>query len=167
MKELDHLVPLLAKKKQLDDDIAAVIRAGDPNVRFSTKKFVPDLGEFYFLKLATVFQDLKQSVKSNADFDFLAILDDATRMLFGIDVNQARIEVKTRYAQIGNNHIKGLKPTKFDLLAFVALADDYTCRHIGIIRSSDIVIDRQERIRCSDYYRKGLVRWKTSHWTEL
>ncbi len=88
-------------------------------------------------------------------------------MKFNLNFDEVRVEVKTRHAQVGNNHLFGIKPQKFDLLAFVALSDNLKCRHIGLIKSSDIKVDNQSRIKYSDYYRNGLVIWKSNDWEEI
>jgi hypothetical protein len=163
-----ELLDLLRKRRGIDREIARLIaEAHKGAVRFSEKKFVGDLGEYYFYKLAPAFLNIEQSLTSNKNCDFTGTLTDEGRRLLGVDFNDVRIEVKTRHAQVGNNHIFSIDNSKFDLLAFVALADDFTCRHIGIIRGEDIVVDRQNRIKYSDYYNRGLVRWQTTEWTEL
>jgi hypothetical protein len=136
-------------------------------IRLSSKKLVADLGEYYFYKAASFFAELKQGVTSNCDCDFTGKLFPEFREKFNLNLGEVRVEVKTRHAQVGNNHLFGIKPQKFDLLAFVALSDDLKCRHIGLIRSSDIQVDSQRRIKYSDYYRNGLVVWKSNDWEEL
>lgn len=66
-----------------------------------------------------------------------------------------RIEVKTRYAQNGNNHLFGIKKEKFDLLAFVMLDQFYRCEFIGIINVNKIIPDRQNRIKHLDYFKNS------------
>src|SRR5690606_36918508 len=131
------------------------------------KKFVGDLGEYYFSQNMPPFLAVSQSTTSNDDFDFMGNLSAAGAEILSVPAGNVRIEVKTRHAQKGDNHLFGLHPEKFDLLAFVALADDFSCRYIGLIRSADITVDRQRRIRFSDYHRKKLVRWETNEWREL
>ncbi len=168
MKIDEELKLLLEKKRKTDLAIANYFEQKYPNkIRFSSKNFVGDLGEFYFYKLASCFADLTQSKTSNSNCDFFGVLAPEYQTKFDLNKEQIKIEVKTRHAQSGNNHLFGVHPEKFDLLAFVALADDFQCRHIGIIKSSDIKIDKQSRITYSDYYKKGLVLWKTNSWTEL
>lgn len=163
-----HLLDLLRKRRNIDVQIARVIAdLHKGEVRFSEKKFVGDLGEYYFYKFSPAFLTIEQSLTSNRNCDFTGMLTEEGRQLLGLDVNKVRIEVKTRHAQVGNNHIFAVNNSKFDLLAFVALADDFSCRHIGLIRGEDIVVDRQNRIKYSDYYNRELVRWKTSDWIEL
>jgi hypothetical protein len=160
---------LLEQKRKVDLEIAKLItESSEGKIRFSAKKFIGDLGEFYFLKSATLFSDLEQSRTSNSDCDFVGILNEDGQRTLEIGPEKVRIEVKTRHAQSGDNHIFGVNKAKFDLLAFVALADDLTCRHIGIIRSIDIgTVDKQKRITYSPYYTNGLVRWRTNEWIEL
>lgn len=167
--EIDsELLDLLRRRREIDIQIARVIGdAHDGAIRFSEKKFVGDLGEYYFYKFAPSFLTIEQSLTSNKNCDFTRKLTDEGRQLLGLGMNDVRIEVKTRHAQVGNNHIFSIDNTKFDLLAFVALADDFSCRHIGLIRGEDVVVDQQNRIKYSDYYNRGLVRWKTTDWTEL
>ena len=164
----DRLRLLLLKKRQIDLEIEQVITENyNGKVRFSSKKFVGDLGELYFYNSVPLFSELAQSSTSNNDYDFIGKLYPKFSGLFGLNSVNVRIEIKTRHAQEGNNHLFGINTQKFDLLAFVALTNDFQCRHIGIINSSDITVDRQNRIRYSDYYRKGLVKWKTTEWMEL
>lgn len=168
MKIEEELKLLLEKKRKTDLEIADYFEQKYPNkIRFSSKKFVGDLGEFYFYKLAICFEGLRQMGTSNSTCDFEGILAPEFRDKFNLNTEQIRIEVKTRHAQSGNNHLFGVHPEKFDLLAFVALADDFRCRHIGIIKSSDIKIDKQNRITYSNYYKNGLVLWETNPWIEL
>ena len=161
------LLVLLKQRREIDLAIAKLVAESTEGVRFNEKKFVGDLDEYYFSQNTPACLKLTQSITSNDDFDFKGELTDEGSAIFGLPSGDVRIEVKTRHAQKGNNHLFGLNPEKFDLLAFVALADDFSCRHIGMIRSIDITVDRQKRIRYSDYYRKGLVTWKTTDWVEL
>lgn len=162
------LVELLKQRRLIDLEIAKVIAESNRgSIRFSEKKFVGDLGEYYFYKFAPPFLEIEQSTTSNKDCDFRGKLSEGGRQLFGLENERVRIEVKTRHAQVGNNHLFAIDNTKFDLLAFVALADDFSCRYIGMISGRDIVVDRQNRIKYSDYYKRGLVRWQTTPWTEL
>lgn len=82
---------------------------------------------------------------------------DGTTAALGIKKTPMRVELKTRYDQKGNNHIFGLHPEKFNLLAFVMLDKYYECKHIGIIESAKIKVDVQNRIKYNDYYRTGKV----------
>ncbi len=168
MEVESKLVDLLKQRRLIDLEIARVI--GESNlgsIRFSEKKFVGDLGEYYFFKFCPPFLEIEQCETSNKYFDFQGRLSEEARELFELEDTQVRIEVKTRHAQIGNNHLFAIDNTKFDLLAFVALADDFSCRYIGMISGRDIVVDRQNRIRYSDYHKRGLVKWETAGWTEL
>lgn len=142
------LAELLKQRRRIDLKIAKVIAESNPgSIRFSEKKFVGDLGEYYFYKFAPSFLEIEQSVTSNKDCDFRGRLFEEGRQLFGLNDEKVRIEVKTRHAQVGNNHLFVINNTKFDLLAFVALADDFSCRYIGIICGRDIVVDKQKRIK--------------------
>lgn len=164
----EHLNMLLLKKRNIELEIEKLfIDKLGISSRFNSKKFVGDLGEYYFSRAANFLSQLTQSITSNFDCDFVGKLFPEFQKNFDINVEDVRIEVKTRHAQVGNNHLFGITPEKFDLLAFVALSDDFSCRHIGIIKSKVIKIDKQKRIKYSDYYRKGLVVWKTNDWKEL
>jgi hypothetical protein len=162
-----ELLILLRQRRDIDLAIAKLVGESRNGVRFSEKKFVGDLGEFYFFQNRPPFLELTQSVTSNDEFDFRGKLSAEGADVLKVPEGHVRIEVKTRHAQRGNNHLFGLHPEKFDLLAFVALADDFSCRYIGLLRSADITADHQNRIRFSDYHKKGLVRWETNEWTEL
>jgi hypothetical protein len=166
MKIDEELKLLLENRRKLDLAIANYFEQKYPNkIRFSPKKFVGDLGEFYFFKLASCFADLKQSETSNSYCDFEGVLKPEYEAKFNLNKEKIKIEVKTRHAQKGDNHLFGVCPEKFDLLAFVALTDDFQCRHIGIIKSSCIETDKQNRITYSKYIEK--VIWKTNPWIEL
>ena len=164
----EKLNSLLAQKRIIDLEIEKLFsdRLGISS-RFSSKKFVGDLGEYYFSKAASFLSELTQSITSNFDCDFTGKLLPEFQERFDLNLQSVRIEVKTRHAQVGNNHLFGVMPEKFDLLAFVALSDNFMCRHIGVIKSIHIKPDKQKRIRYSDYYNKGLVIWKTNDWEEL
>lgn len=164
----ENLKLLLMQKRKIDLKIEKLFseKLGISS-RFSSKKFVGDLGEYYFSKAANFLSELTQSTTSNFDCDFVGKLIPEFQKKFDLSSEDVRIEVKTRHSQIGNNHLFGIIAEKFDLLAFVALSDDFSCRHIGIIKSTDIKIDKQNRIKYSDYYRKGFVIWKTNDWEEL
>ena len=140
--EFDNELELLLRQKRSIELEIEKLFTGNYNeiIRFSSKKFVADLGEYYFYKAATFLSDLKQSRTSNFDCDFVGKLLPEFREVFGLNIEEVRVEVKTRHAQIGNNHLKGINLQKFDLLAFVALSDDLRCRHIGIIKSIDIKV---------------------------
>lgn len=164
----DKLISLLIQKRNVDLEIEKLFEENyKGTIRFSSKKFVADLGEYYFYRAAGFLTDLRQSSTSNSACDFVGKLSKEFQELFDINVEDVRIEIKTRHAQIGNNHLFGLKPEKFDLLAFVSLFDDFSCRHIGVIKSHDITVDNQNRIKYSEYYKNGLVVWKTNDWFEL
>jgi hypothetical protein len=166
MKIDKDLKLLLEIRRKLDLAIENYFVQKYPNkIRFSPKKFVGDLGEFYFYELASCFESLTQSKTSNDKCDFEGVLANEYRAKFNLNNEQIGIEVKTRHAQSGNNHLFGVYPEKFDLLAFVALNEDFQCRYIGIIKSSDITIDNQNRIKFSDYLEK--VKWETNPWIEL
>jgi hypothetical protein len=164
----EKLKQLLLQKRQIDLEIEKLITENYlGGIRFSSKKFVGDLGELYFYQQAKIFSKLSQSQTSNNEHDFSGSLLPEFQELFELDNALVRVEIKTRHAQLGNNHLKGINIQKSDLVAFVALDNDFQCRHIGIIKSSDITVDRQNRIRYTDYYNRGLVRWETNQWVEL
>lgn len=164
----EALKRLLVQKRLIDIEIEKLIVENySGTIRFSSKKFVGDLGELYFYQQAKIFSELTQSQTSNNKHDFSGLLLPEFQELFELDNPFVRVEIKTRHAQIGNNHLKGIDIQKSDLVAFVALDNDFQCRHIGIIKSSDITVDQQTRIRYSDYYKRGLVRWETNQWVEL
>jgi|GEM_PF-2352484 hypothetical protein len=102
--------------------------------RFSTKKFVADLGEYYFYEnCKDIFETLDQNKKATADYDFSGSLKQGK--ILNTDV---RIEVKTRHAQDGNPYLLGVKPKKFDILAFIFLDENLSCRYIGIVNKKEI-----------------------------
>lgn len=164
----EQLKQMLVQKRLIDIEIEKLIIDNYSGaIRFSSKKFVGDLGELYFYQQVKIFSELTQSPISNNEHDFSGLLLPEFQKLFELVNPFVRVEIKTRHAQIGNNHLKGIDIQKSDLVAFVALDNDFQCRHIGIIKSSDITVDRQNRIRYSDYYKRGLVRWESNKWTEL
>ena len=70
-------------------------------LRFSRKKFVADLGEYYFyLNCKDIFMDLTQEKKSNASYDFSAKPNPKVSYQNFPNKKIIRIEVKTRHAQI-------------------------------------------------------------------
>ena len=149
-----RLLSLLNEKKKLDLKIRKLIINDTNNkIRFSEKKFVGDLGEYYFFKHAnTAFSSCSQKIQSNAAFDFYGTLKEKYKRTLTIKKDNLRIEVKTRYAQNGNNHLFGIKKDKFDLLAFVKLDDSYRCEYIGIVKVSKLKPDKQNRIKHRDYF---------------
>lgn len=168
MTTMENLRNFLKSRRQLDLEIGRMIeREFEGRIRFSPKKFVGDLGELYFYLNAPLFSELVQSSASNDECDFRGILKGEYLEAFGLDSAEVRIEVKTRHAQRGDNHLFGLHPVKFDLLAFVLLGDDFDCRHIGIIRSSDLKPDRQHRIKYGSYYNNCLVKWQLNPWVMI
>jgi hypothetical protein len=164
----ETLKQMLFEKRQLDLEIEKFINESlHAKFRFSAKKFTGDLGELYFYQIAApLFTRLEQSVHSNEDCDFRGELLPEYSNLFELPPGEIRIEVKCRHDQEGNNHLFGIKTEKFDLLAFVALDSDFQCRHIGLIKASDIVVDNRDRIRYTIYYKRNLVRWQTTPWVE-
>jgi hypothetical protein len=160
-----RLCKLLLKKQSVEIEIEKLLV--NNKTRFSYKKFVGDLGEFYFgFHAAKKFKRIKQNVAPNADWDYNVELKTGITSLLGIKDGSIRVEVKTRYDQKGNNHIFGLHPDKFDLLAFVILDKFYKCKHIGIIESSKIIVDRQNRIKYNDYYNTGKVFVLYDEWNQ-
>ncbi|QEK99466.1 hypothetical protein FKG96_01195 [Olivibacter sp. LS-1] len=164
-----ELASLLREKRSLDSKIERYIKESTNNViRFSAKKFVGDLGEYYFFKHADIFKNIHQCAPSNSDCDLIGELKDGFAQEHNLPPS-VRIEVKTRYAQMGNNHLFGINCEKFDLLAFVALDELFQCRYIGILKVDDVLekVDGQKRIRYSDLHEGKRVIWESSEWTEL
>lgn len=159
---------MLFQKRQIDLEIEKFINQSLlGKFRFSAKKFTGDLGELYFSQIAApLFSRLEQSPFSNEDCDFRGELLPEYSALFELTPGEIRIEVKCRHDQEGNNHLFGLDTEKFDLLAFVALDSNFQCRHIGLIKATDIFPDKQKRIRYTNYYKRKLVKWETSVWVE-
>jgi len=106
-----YLLDLLKEKNKLDLKIKNfIIQSTHKKVRFSEKKFVGDLGEYYFFKHAmAVFSSCSQNIQSNSACDFEGKLNDKYKKILGIKKENLRIEVKTRYSQNGNNHLFGIK----------------------------------------------------------
>jgi hypothetical protein len=119
-----RLLELLRQRRELDLTIAKLFGESAEGIRFSEKKFVGDLGEYYFSQNPPRFLTITQSLMSNNDYDFDGKLTEEGVAIFGLPSESVRIEVKTRHAQKGNNHLFQIHPEKFDLLAFVALADE-------------------------------------------
>ncbi|MFV1884924.1 MAG: hypothetical protein ACMZ7B_10585 [Balneola sp.] len=146
----------------IEDKIQKLLRKKD--VRFSSNKFVGDLGEYYF-KLNTekiIFESLDQSKNSNDKFDFLGVLKDDFQAKYSLP-KTVRIEVKTRKFQSGTPQIFGLNKDKFDLLAFVALDKDYSCYYISLIKKEMVLPDKQKRIR----YKNALKFWPELDYQEF
>ena len=155
---------LLSEKVKLEKQIAQLVSQESP-VRFSYKKFVADLGEYYFfINCKHIFEgdSLIQSKTSNAPADFSGQISESLAQQFDIDKN-VRIEVKTRYHQTGNPHIFGLDTSKFGLLAFVAIDENYHFDYIGLVKATDITPDSQKRIKFIDYSAK--VIWSNKSFT--
>lgn len=164
----ETLKQMLLQKRQFDLEIEKFINTSlHPKFRFSAKKFTGDLGELYFYQIAApLFSRLEQSVVSNDKCDFRGELLPEYSDQFELPLGEIRIEVKCRHDQEGNNHLFGIQTEKFDLLAFVALDSDFQCRHLGLIKASDIKVDSRNRIRYTNYYKQNLVRWQTTEWVE-
>lgn len=159
-----QLNTLLKKKKELDHEISDLInRRYDGKVRVSAKKLVADLGEFYVLKSLPFITDLEQLRASNADCDLIGEVSEELREKWMLKSRKVRIEVKTRYAQDGDNQFQSVKIDKFDLLAFVSLDKDYRCHHIGLIRAEDLVLDKYLRTSYSKYWPNKVV-WHSNDW---
>ena len=158
------LETLLSEKVKIEKRIAQLVSQESP-VRFSYKKFVANLGEYYFFKNCKYLFEkgsLIQSKTSNASVDFSGHLLDEFVLQFQTDKN-VRIEVKTRYHQTGNPHIRGLDTSKFDLLAFVAIDEIYSFDYVGLLKASDIKPDSYKRIRFVDYNAK--IIWSNKSFT--
>lgn len=159
-----QLNSLLIKKRELDLEIATLIsKQYEGKIRISPKKLVADLGEYYVFKNLSFIENLEQPVVSNADCDLIGEISEELRKKWGLKKKIVRIEVKTRYAQDGDNQFKDVKPDKFDLLAFVSLNKEYGCHHIGLIRSEDLILDRYSRTYYSKYWPSKVV-WKSNDW---
>jgi hypothetical protein len=149
---VDELYKLLQKKYAIDQKIKTFITSEDKSIRFFHKKFVGELGEYYFKKYFEQYTlYVEQIHASNGSCDFIIKLNERGKNKFKINRNgKIRIEVKTRYDQVGINHIFGVDKSKFDLLAFVKLDRLYKCEHIGIIQKKNINPDKQKRIKYTD-----------------
>jgi hypothetical protein len=160
-----RLFSFLKRKIESEHSIRQIIEA--EGLRFSRKKFVSDLGEYYFyINMKGLFKQLRQSRMSTAPFDFLGILKNKYAIRFGFKVNgKLNIEVKTRYEQKGANHLAGLKPDKFDILVFVSLDANYRCHFIGLIKKERLKVDRHNRIVFRKY--ASQVFWPSNKYVEL
>ncbi len=138
--------------------------------RFSYKKFVADLGEYYFFQVCqSLFKtdSLKQSIRATASYDYEGIFHD--KELYKIFGDESmRIEVKTRYAQVYNPNLLGIKCDKFDVLAFVYLREDYSWQYISLLRVEDIrpIVEATKKNRL--VYKKDLpIIWQTGEFVRL
>lgn len=114
-------------------------------LRFSRKKFVADLGEYYFfVNCKNIFIDLTQEKKSNAAYDFSAKPNPKVAYQNFPNKNIIRIEVKTRHAQIDDPYLLGVKKNKFELLVFVHLNEDYSCNYIGIMKKDKMKVKENQ-----------------------
>ncbi len=160
-KSDESIIHLLLAKMNIEKAIEDILTAkGFPH--FSSKKFVGNLGEYYAkLNLVNLFQQntLEISKKSNDDCDLKGKLipEIADQWAVPIDVN---IEVKTRYNQKGNPHLRNIHKDKFHLLVYVALNKDYSCNFVGVLRKEDIIetadFVKYKRIHFSHYKDKLL-----------
>lgn len=135
----DSIASLLHEKVRLEKQLENILSSkGFPH--FSSKKFVGNLGEYYAkLNLEHLFipNTLIISEKSNEEFDLKGTLQPEVAIKWGIS-QEVKIEVKTRYHQLGSPHLFGLKKGKFDLLVFVSLNEDYSVHCIGVLKAEDI-----------------------------
>lgn len=134
--------------------------------RFSTKKFVADIGEYYFrVNCEHLFNKLNQSEKATADYDY-----EATPKLEGLFSNYQvpiKIEVKTRHAQPDDPYLLGIKKEKFDLLVFVHLNEDFSCRYIGIMDKEQIK-DKVEGDQKRLVFNKAIIKlWETGTFRKI
>jgi hypothetical protein len=98
----ENLKRLLLQKRLIDLEIEKLITENYPGgIRFSSKKFVGDLGELYFYQQVKIFSKLTQSQTSNNEHDFSGLLLPEFQELFELDNPLVRVEIKTRHAQIG------------------------------------------------------------------
>lgn len=103
--------------------------------RFSYKKFVADLGEYYFYTYCNhlfIPGSLKQSEKATAPYDFEGIFI-RNQIFKKFWDKPCLIEVKTRHAQVNDPYLLGIKLEKFQVLAFVFLNENYSCNYISLI----------------------------------
>ncbi len=152
MRKIDILSDLLFEKYKIDQKICAFINSEDKSLRFFHKKFVGDIGEYYFKKQFKKYSiNIEQSQTSNAEYDFLVQLNEKGKNKFKIkNAKSIKIEVKTRYDQKGINHIFGIEKRKFDMLAFIKLDAFYQCVQISLVQKRYIKTDNQKRIRFTD-----------------
>jgi len=144
----EAITNLLLQKVEIENKIETVLQQKGFK-HFSSKKFVGDLGEYYAkLNLEHFFEpnNLKISDVSNAPYDISGRLKIEFARRWNMD-QDVRIEVKTRFHQIGRPHLFGLNKDNFDLLVFVSLNSDYSPHFIGVSKAIDLPeLDRQNRI---------------------
>ncbi|MBO6524515.1 MAG: hypothetical protein JJ971_11855 [Balneolaceae bacterium] len=147
---------------RIEDEIQKLLRK--KGIRFSSSKFVGDLGEYYFKSNIEnkIFETLYQSKTSNDKSDFTGILKDDFRTKYSLP-KEVQIGVKTRKFQKGTPQLFGLDKNKFDILAFVALNKDYSCSYIGLIKKEMVFPDKQKRIR----FKNNLKFWPESDYVEF
>jgi len=153
----------LKSKLKAEQGVEEIIKK--QNFRFSRKKFVGDLGEYYFMEnVKFLFKKIEQSKTSNKGYDFTGIFKDKYAKQYGFKIDkELQIEVKTRYEQKGDNHIFSLKKEKFVILAFVKLSIDYKCTYIGLLKSKFINTDGQNRIVFGKSYQEK-VFWQSNEY---
>lgn len=93
---------LLYKRHEVEKEIQKTLLA--KNIRFSSSKFVGDLGEYYFkLNLEkSIFLNLNQSATSNDSCDFIGTFTKEFSKKHNLPTESLRIEIKTRKFQKGN-----------------------------------------------------------------
>lgn len=151
----NSIIELLNQKVDIEQKIERKIKEKG-FLHFSAKKFVGDLGEYYAkINLSHLFVDnqLYISEISNSLYDIKGVLKKEVSENWKIDPN-VRIEVKTRFHQLGNPHLFGINKDNFDLLVFVLLNKDYSVHYIAVMKKGDLPdVDCQDRIVFSNKIR--------------
>lgn len=131
--------------------------------RFSHKKMVADLGEYYFnVNCSHLFKELYQATTATAEADYRGIFKEMN--LNKKFPNEVRIEVKTRYAQKNDPYLLGIKVEKFDILVFIHLNENYSCRYIGILDKNELDVIKNNRLIYKDNLQ---TLWETSNFVKI
>jgi len=134
--------------------------------RFSTKKFVADLGEFYFeINCRHMFENLVQEKPANAAYDFKGVQKQEKE--FKHIKRDLKIEVKTRHGTPGNPKLQEIKLDKFDILAFVHLNEDLTCRYICMMKRKDIEKKINKNANSLKYCEEIKTIWQTGTFEKI
>jgi len=155
------LQKLLNSYLERGEEIKKYIEAKGLN-RFSYKKFVADLGEYYFYTYCNhlfIPGSLKQSEKATAPYDFEGIFI-RNQIFKKFWDKPCLIEVKTRQAQVNDPYLLGIKPEKFQVLAFVFLNENYSCNYISLIDRDGLqgkITGKQNRLIFKDDNIKKII----------
>jgi len=163
MKTDNKLQNLLKEYNDKGEEIRRYILSKDQK-RFSRKKIVADLGEYYFyLNCKDIFIGLEQEEKATADYDFSAKPNPQVPYQSFPDKDIIRIEVKTRHAQVNDPYLQGVKKNKFDLLVFVHLNEDYSCRYIGIMKKDKMIVKKNRLV----FNKSAPIVWETAPFEKI